>query len=139
MTTQEIRNKFICLLMKDGKKSIASKLLNKSLIEAARILSISEVSLLEQILKNVKPSIDARSKKIGRFSYTIPYAITEEQSICLAIKLLVKSARERRERDFIGKLSNEFVDSYNNRGSSIRKKNEIHRLAEVNKSFAYFR
>ena len=125
--------------MKDGKKSLASKLLKHSLKQAANILSISETVLLEQILRNVKPSIDARSKKVGRVSYIIPYAITEEQSICLAIKLLVKSARERKEKDFTSRLTNEFVDSFNNKGGSIKKKNEIHKLAEANKSFAFFR
>ena len=125
--------------MKDGKKSLASKLLKRSLKQAANILSISETVLLEQILRNVKPSIDARSKKVGRVSYIIPYAITEEQSICLAIKLLVKSARERKEKDFTSRLTNEFVDSFNNKGGSIKKKNEIHMLAEANKSFAFFR
>jgi len=139
MTNHEILNKFICLLMKDGKKSLASKLLKRSLKQAANILSISETVLLEQILRNVKPSIDARSKKVGRVSYIIPYAITEEQSICLAIKLLVKSARERKEKDFTSRLTNEFVDSFNNKGGSIKKKNEIHKLAEANKSFAFFR
>ena len=122
MTNHEILNKFICLLMKDGKKSLASKLLKRSLKQAANILSISETVLLEQILRNVKPSIDARSKKVGRVSYIIPYAITEEQSICLAIKLLVKSARERKEKDFTSRLTNEFVDSFNNKGGSIKKK-----------------
>ena len=139
MTNHEILNKFICLLMKDGKKSLASKLLKRSLKQAANILSISETVLLEQILRNVKPSIDARSKKVGRVSYIIPYAITEEQSICLAIKLLVKSARERKEKDFTSRLTNEFVDSFNNKGGSIKKKNEIHKLAEANKSLAFFR
>jgi small subunit ribosomal protein S7 len=139
MTNHEILNKFSCLLMKNGKKSLAFKLLKHSLKQAANILSISETALLEQVLRNVKPSIDARSKKVGRVSYIIPYAITEKQSICLAIKLLVKSARERREKDFTSRLTNEFVDSFNNKGGSIKKKNEIHMLAEANKSFAFFR
>ncbi len=139
MTNQEIKNKFNCLLMKDGKKSLASKLFNNSLEQAAEILSTSENALLEQILRNVKPSIDARSKKVRRVSYIIPYAITEKQSTHLAIKFLVKSAQERKEKDFTSRLTNEFVDSFNNKGGSIKKKNEIHMLAEANKSFAFFR
>jgi small subunit ribosomal protein S7 len=125
--------------MKSGKKSTASKLLHSSLREAAAKLSISESTLIRGVLKNVKPSIDARRKKVGRFSYIIPYAITEIQSINLGIKLIVRSARERRERDFSSRLRHEFIDSYQNKGISIKKKNEIYRLAEANKSLAFYR
>lgn len=139
MTNQEIIHKFVCLLMKNGKKSVATKLLNNSLKGAANKLAVSEDTLLNQILTNVRPSVDARSKKVGRVSYIIPYAITEQQSIYLALKLLVKSARERREKQFVNRLVNEFIDSFNNKGLSVKKKNELHKLAEANKSFAFFR
>ena len=125
--------------MIDGKKSIAFKLLKNSLEKAANKLIVSEHLLLKQILDNVKPSIDARSRKVGRISYMIPYAITEKQSFFKAIQIIVHAARQRREKGFINKLTNEFIDSYNNKGVSIKRKNEIHRLAEINKSFAYYR
>jgi small subunit ribosomal protein S7 len=102
-------------------------------------LGLTEDQLLNECLNNVKPSIDARSKRVGSTSYIIPYAITNEQSINLALKILVKVARERREKSFVDRLVNEFVDAVNNRGASVKKKNEIHKLAEANKSFAFFR
>jgi small subunit ribosomal protein S7 len=139
MNQTKILEKFTNLIMKDGKKSTANKLLKKSLSKASIQLEMTEVDLLTKVMNNIKPSIDARSKKVGSTSYIIPYAITEEQSINLGLKIIVKATRERREKDFVTKLVNEFIDAVNNRGGSIKKRNEIHKLAEANKSFAFFR
>jgi len=139
MTNKEIIKKFTNLIMRDGKRSIASKLLKLSMDKASKQLELTEDQLLKKCLNNVKPSIDARSKKVGSNSYIIPYAITNDQSICLALKILTNVARNRKEKSFVDRLVNEFIDIYNNRGASVKKKNEIHRLAEVNKSFALFR
>jgi small subunit ribosomal protein S7 len=125
--------------MKDCKKNVALRLVRKSLVLASSQLSVSEETVLWQALGNIKPVVDARSKKVGRMSYIIPYALTEEQSTFLAIKILVESSRARREKQFQRKLANELTDSFNNKGSSIKKKNELYKLAEANKSFAFFR
>lgn len=139
MNNKEIIKKFTNLIMRHGKKSVASKVLNLSLVKASEQLGLTEGQLLIQFLDNVKPSIDARSKRVGSTSYVIPYAITNEQSISLALKILIKVARERKEKSFVDRLVNELIDASNNRGASVRKKNEIHKLAELNKSFAFFR
>ena len=139
MNHQELINKIACLLMKDGKKSVAHKILNKSLTIASNQLNITKDILLKKSLENIKPTIDARSKRVGRISYIIPYGLTDEQSTCLALKILIGSARSRKEKQFVFKLANELVDSFHNKGASIKKKNEIHMLAEANKSFAFFR
>ena len=139
MKHKEIINKLTNLIMRNGKKSVASKILRNSLIKVASQLDITQEQALNKCLSNIKPLIDARSKKVGRTSYIIPYAVTEEQSIKLALKILVISARERKERSFVDKLANEFIDAINNRGNSVKKRNEIHKLAEANKSFAFFR
>jgi small subunit ribosomal protein S7 len=139
MTNKEIVKKFTNLIMRNGKKSIASKLLKLSIDKASKQLGLTEDQLLNDCLNNVKPSIDARSKKVGSTSYIIPYAITNDQSIKLALKIIIKIARERKEKNFVDRLVNEFIDAYNNRGGSIKKRNEIHKLAEANKSFAFFR
>jgi len=139
MNNKEIIKKFTNLIMRHGKKSVASKVLNLSLVKASEQLGLTEDQLLIQFLDNVKPSIDARSKRVGSTSYVIPYAITNEQSISLALKILIKVARERKEKSFVDRLVNELIDASNNRGASVRKKNEIHKLAELNKSFAFFR
>jgi len=139
MNNKEIINKLTNLIMRDGKKSVASKILRLSLERASQQLDTTKDQVLTKCLFNIKPLIDARSKKVGRTSYIIPYAVTEEQSIKLALKILVTSARERKERSFVDKLVNEFIDAINNRGGSVKKRNEIHKLAEANKSFAFFR
>jgi len=139
MNNQQIVKKFTNLIMRNGKKSIASKLLKLSMARASKQLELTEDQLLTQCLNNIKPSIDARSKRVGSTSYIIPYAITNEQSINLALKILITVARERKEKSFVDRLVNEFIDASNNRGSSVKKKNEIHKLAEANKSFAFFR
>ena len=139
MNHNEILSKFTNLIMRSGKKSVASKILRLSLEQASKQLDITTEHLLDKSLLNVKPLIDARSKKVGRTSYIIPYAITEEQSTKIALKILIQSARDLKEKRFVDRLSNEFIDAANNRGASIKKRSEIHKLAEANKSFAYFR
>ena len=139
MNNKKIINKFTNLIMKDGKKSIAFNLLKKGIKGASIELNIEEKDLLNKVLENVKPLIDARSKRVGRNSYIIPYAITEDQSINLGLKIIVRSTRLRKEKSFLIKLKNEFIDIFNNRGASIKQRNEIHKLAEANKSFAFYR
>lgn len=139
MNNKQIIAKFTNLIMRDGKKSIASKLLYTSLKLASTKLDITLEEVLTKSLANIKPLIDARSKKVGRTTYIIPYAITEEQSVKLALKIFVNSARERKERTFTDRLTNEFIDAIHNKGGSIKKRNEIHKLAEANKSYAFFR
>jgi small subunit ribosomal protein S7 len=139
MNNKEIVKKFVNIIMKNGKKSIASKILNLSIDKASKELGFKKDQLLIQCLNNVKPFVDARSKKIGSTSYIIPYAITKEQSINIGVKIIIKVARDRKEKSFVDRLVNEFVEAYNNRGASVKKKNDIHKLAEVNKSFAFFR
>jgi small subunit ribosomal protein S7 len=139
MNNKQIIAKFTNLIMRDGKKSIASKLLYTSLKLASTKLDMTLEEVLTKSLANIKPLIDARSKKVGRTTYMIPYAITEEQSVKLALKIFVNSARERKERTFTDRLTNEFIDAIHNKGGSIKKRNEIHKLAEANKSYAFFR
>ena len=139
MNNKEVIKKITNLIMRNGKKSIASKILTLSINRASTQLGLTEDQLLTECINNVKPSIDARSKRVGSTSYIIPYAITNEQSINLALKILIKTARDRKEKSFGDRLVNEFIDACNNRGASIKKKNEIHKLAEANKSFAFYR
>jgi small subunit ribosomal protein S7 len=139
MNNKEILKKFVNLIMRDGKKSIASKVLKLSMTLASKELKLTEAQLLDNCLNNIKPSINARLKKVGSSSYVVPYAITEDQSINLGLKIFIKIVRERKEKSFVDRLVNEFIDVCNNRGASIKKKNEIHKLAEANKSFASFR
>jgi small subunit ribosomal protein S7 len=139
MNNREILKKFANIIMKNGKKSIATKILNLSISKASIELGLIEDQLLIQCINNVKPFVDARSKKVGRTSYVIPYAITYEQSISIAVKIIIKVVRDRKEKSFVDCLVNELVDVYNNRGLSIKRKNDIHKLAEANKSFAFFR
>ena len=82
--------------MKDGKKNVALRIIYKSLALAAKQVNTSESILISQVLGNIKPVIDARTKKVGRISYIIPYALREDQSIFLALKILVDSSRNRR-------------------------------------------
>jgi len=139
MTNKDIIKKFTNLIMRDGKKSIASKLLNSGIKKACKELKLTEDQLLNKCLDNIKPLIDARSKKVGNKSYIIPYAITNDQSICLAIKIIIKAVNNRKENNFIDRFANELIDAYNNKGASIKKRNYIHKSAEINKSFASFR
>jgi small subunit ribosomal protein S7 len=139
MNTKDILKKFTNLIMRHGKKNIASKVLNSSISRASKKLGLTDGQLLSQCLNNVKPFMDARLKRVGSSFYHVPYLVSEDQSVNLGLKIIIKVARERKEKKFIDRLVNEFIDASNNRGASIKKKKEIYKLAEENKAFAFFR
>ena len=125
--------------MVDGKKQTAQNILKKSLLRATNTLSQQdEKKVLVTAIFNVSPDIEIKSKRIGSTSYQIPRSITLDKKINLGIKLLLQACKSRKEKNIESKLASELVDAYNNKGLAVKKKDEIHKLAESNKSLAHF-
>ncbi len=93
---------------------------------------------MRKALENVKPSIEVRSRRVGGATYQVPVDVRPTRRLTLAMRWLVDYSRQRGEKDFSKKLAGELLDAYNNRGNAIKKKEDVHKMAEANKAFAHF-
>ena len=134
-----IYSKLLNLLMYSGKKNVARNIIKKSLDKAQYKLKISsKEDFLVQAIMNISPDIQIKSKRVGSSVYQVPIPLEMSKRINLGIRFLLKSSRSRKEYTMIDKLSNELVDAYNGKGLAIKKKDDIHKMAESNKAFAHF-
>ena len=95
--------------------------------------------LFKEVLENLKPVVEVRSRRVGGATYQIPVEVRQERREALAMRWLIESARSRSEKNMKTKLAYELLDASNNRGSAIKKKEETHRMAEANKAFSHYR
>lgn len=134
-----IFSKLLNLLMIDGKKNIAYKIVSKSIILASKKLNIENASeVLIKATFNASPDLEIKSKRVGTGVYQVPKAIDMNKKLTLGLKNILEACRMRKEYTMLDRLSSELVDAYNNKGLAVKKKDEIHKLAEANKSFAHF-
>lgn len=131
--------KFINRIMERGQKATAQKLFYGALEELkAKVQAEEPIAVLKKAIENVKPSIEVRSRRVGGATYQVPVDVRPSRRLALAMRWLVEYSRERGEKDFAKKLAGELVDAYNNRGNSIKKKEDVHRMAEANKAFSHY-
>ncbi|MDH7600825.1 MAG: 30S ribosomal protein S7 [Armatimonadota bacterium] len=131
--------KLINRVMKDGKKSVAEKIVYGAfkILEEKTKRKGSEV--FEEALKNVMPVIEVRPRRVGGATYQVPVEVRPERRISLGIRWIVLNARKRPGHTMIEKLAGELLDAANNTGASVKKKEDTHRMAEANKAFAHYR
>lgn len=130
---------FINNVMLDGKKTIAEKIVYKSLEFLKKDLKKKPVEILEKVIENVKPKLEVRSRRVGGVTYHVPMPVREARQLSLAIKWIIAGARDRRKnKDFCATLADELKDAYNSTGFAIKKKEDMHKMAEANKAFAHF-
>ncbi|MFZ4404118.1 MAG: 30S ribosomal protein S7 [Pseudobdellovibrionaceae bacterium] len=131
--------KFINKMMLQGKKATAQKLFYGALEEIKTKVQAEEpLDVLKKALENVKPSIEVRSRRVGGATYQVPVDVRPTRRLSLAMSWLVEYSRNRGEKDFAKKLAAEIVDAFNNRGNSIKKKEDVHKMAEANKAFSHY-
>ncbi len=132
--------KFINNIMRDGKKSVARRILYEAM-ERLREKSGGEdpLKILETAVEKVKPLLETRSRRVGGATYQVPVEVRPERQVSLAIKWIIKAARERSERTMVERLAAEIWDAYNEKGGAIKKRDDTHRMAESNRVFAHFR
>lgn len=144
-----LATKFINKLMYDGKKSLAAGMFYEAIDRISPQKEGSEnendrnaqegYKLFEQAIENVKPSIEVKSRRIGGANYQVPVEVRSSRRLALAIRWIIMHARERREKTFALKLAGELMDASKNTGSAVKKKEDVHRMAEANRAFAHFR
>lgn len=131
--------KFINKIMERGQKSTAQKLFYGALEELnGKVQGEDSVTVMKKALENVKPSIEVRSRRVGGATYQVPVDVRPTRRLSLAMRWLVEYSRARGEKDFAKRLAGELLDAYNNRGNSIKKKEDVHKMAESNKAFAHY-
>ena len=131
--------KFINVLMRKGKKSLAERIFYNSL-EIVRDKTKDEpLKVFKQAMENVKPVLEVKSRRVGGATYQVPVEVRSNRRASLAIRWIIQYAKERPEKSMPERLAAEFLDAANKRGASIKKKEDTHRMAEANKAFAHYR
>lgn len=132
-------SRFVNHLMERGKKSVAENLLYRSL-EIIRDKSGKDpLPVFKRALDNVKPIVEVKSRRVGGSNYQVPVEVRHERRASLAMRWIIDSSRERSGKTMYEKLAYEIIDASNNIGGAIKKKEDVHRMAEANKAFAHYR
>jgi|TARA_B100000683_G_scaffold223508_1_gene221363 small subunit ribosomal protein S7 len=136
----KVLSKFINIVMYDGKKSKSEKIVYDALDIASKKLKISKpIDLFKTALNNVKPGIEVRSRRVGGATYQVPVEVRNERAQALAIRWIVDASRKRNEKSMVDRLAQELADAHENKGTSIKKREDTHKMAEANRAFAHYR
>ena len=131
--------KFINCMMSQGKKAVAEKVLYNCFDDIERRTKDDPLKIFKRAMDNVRPMVEVKSRRVGGSTYQVPVEVRAERRTALAIRWIINYARKRGERGMVAKLSAEIIDAANNRGSSVKKKEDTHRMAEANKAFSHYR
>ena len=123
----------------DGKKETARSIVYGALEIVERRTSQDPITVLKRAVENIKPSAEVRSRRVGGSSYQVPVEVGPRRSQTLAIRWIVQFARKRRERSMAERLANELLDAFNRTGASIKRREDLHKMAESNRAFAHYR
>ncbi len=131
--------KLINVLMLAGKKSIAESILYGALDIVAQKTNDEAVKVLKKSLDNIKPSLEVKSRRVGGSTYQVPIEVRHDRRVSLAMRWLIKYSTARGEKTMRDKLAGEILDAYNNRGAAVKKREDVHKMAEANRAFAHYR
>ncbi|WMI30436.1 MAG: 30S ribosomal protein S7 [Candidatus Organicella extenuata] len=128
----------INLVMKNGKKSLARRIVYNSLDSVSATLNTTQLLVLEQVLQNTKPNLEVKSKRVVGNTYQVPVEISLKRQLTLAFKWLIFYARKRK-KGMVPSLTEELLAAYNNTGSVVKKKEEVYKVAQANKAFSHLK
>jgi small subunit ribosomal protein S7 len=131
--------KLINILMLGGKKSVAESILYKALEIVESKSGEEAVKALKKGLDNIKPTLEVKSRRVGGSTYQVPVEVRPDRRVSLAMRWLIKYSSARSEKTMTEKMAGEILDAFNNRGSSVKKREDTHKMAEANRAFAHYR
>lgn len=131
--------KFINVVMVDGKKSVAENIVYGALDIVAEKASKDHLSVFEDALENIRPSVEVKSRRVGGSTYQVPVEVRPVRRNTLGMRWMVEAARTRGEKSMAQRLAGEMLDASQNKGSAVRKREDVHRMADANKAFAHYR
>lgn len=133
-------SKFINVLMKDGKKSISRKILYRAMDRIAdKESKAPALEVVKTAVENVKPTLEVKSRRVGGSTYQVPVEVRVVRRAALAIRWIIQNAQARSGKSMEAKLAAELLDAFENRGGAVRKREDVHRMADANKAFAHYR
>lgn len=131
--------KFVNMIMKSGKKSVAESIMYNALERIDDKVDGEPMDVLDKALENVSPMVEVKSRRVGGATYQVPVEVRATRRQTLAMRWLIDAARRRGEKSMQLKLAGELMDAAENRGNAVKKREDTHRMAEANKAFAHFR
>ncbi|EGN75158.1 ribosomal protein S7, bacterial/organelle [Idiomarina sp. A28L] len=135
----ELLAKFINVVMVDGKKSVAEKIVYGALSIVSEKAGKDHMSVFEDALDNIRPAVEVKSRRVGGSTYQVPVEVRPVRRNTLAMRWMVDASRGRGEKSMAQRLAGEMLDASQNKGSAVKKREDVHRMAEANKAFAHYR
>ncbi len=126
-------------ILQSGKRSTAEKIMNDAMATVETKTGAEPLSTLKRAIENVKPQLEVKSRRVGGATYQVPVEVRPRRANTLAIRWIVTFARARRERSMAERLANEILDASNGLGASVKRREDMHKMAESNKAFAHYR
>lgn len=131
--------RFVNNLMRDGKKNVARKILYQAFEIIEEETGEEGMEVFKEALSNVTPVVEVRARRVGGSTYQVPVEVRPDRGTALGMRWLITASEGRNDKSMARRLSRELLDASNNEGGAVRKKDEVHRMAEANKAFAHFR
>lgn len=131
--------KFICSMMWDGKKTVAENIFYDAMSKIQERTGDDPLKLFKKAVENAKPLLEVKTRRVGGANYQVPIEVPQNRRTSLAIRWILLNARSRPDKGMPEKLANELNDAANMRGGAIKKRDDVHRMAEANKAFAHYR
>lgn len=131
--------KFVCRMMLQGKKSTCTRLMYDALDIMQQKAGVPAIDVFNKAIENAKPVVEVKSRRVGGATYQVPVEIRESRREALAMRWIIGASRSRSGKSMADKLADELMDAYNSTGTAIKKKEDMHKMAEANKAFAHYR
>ena len=135
----QLVTRFVNVLMKDGKKTVAERIVYDALDIIEERSGEDPMKTFKKAVDNVKPTVEVKSRRVGGSTYQVPIEVRPNRRLALSFRWLIQAAKSRGEKTMREKLAGEFLEAAENRGSAMKKKEDTHRMAEANKAFAHYR
>jgi small subunit ribosomal protein S7 len=135
----QLVTKFVNVIMKDGKKTTAERILYAALDSIKVKTSDDPMKVFKRAIENVKPAVEVKSRRVGGSTYQVPVEVRPSRRLALSMRWIINTALSRGEKTMRARLAGELLDASENRGGAIKKKEDTHRMAEANKAFAHYR
>ena len=131
--------KLINSIMYDGKKVVAEKIVYEAIEKIKSKTKEDPINVFNEAINNIRPTVEVRSRRVGGATYQVPVEVKSKRAQALAIRWLVDASRKRKDKHMADKIFNELYDAYEKKGSAVKKREDVHKMAESNKAFAHFR
>ena len=135
----QLVTKFVNVIMREGKKTVAERILYAALESIRQKTSDDPMKVFKKAIENVKPSVEVKSRRVGGSNYQVPVEVRPSRKLALSMRWIIQSAQARGEKTMKQKLAGELLDAAENRGGAVKKREDTHRMAEANKAFAHYR